>query len=223
MTGSVIQRVAWLPLRAVFSLFLRLEIRGIENIREMNTQAIFACNHSHELDPLIVVACLPWRSKYLPLIFVSREKSFYAGLGWRKRIYGGLFFKLMGALQAYTGLHNYNKALVHHLEALNAGRSVCIFPMGKRHIDTNLHNAKGGVAFLGEKTSIPIIPVRITGIENMRLNDLFLRKRHLRVTFGKPVYFTELKADESNGFERSEYEAAATLLMQKIVKLDSGR
>lgn len=221
LTGNIIQRVAWLPLRVIFSFFLRMEFRGIKNVQKLKTNAIFAANHANEFDPLIIVSCLPFFSRRLPLVFVSREKEFYERLGWRGKIYGGLFFKLMAALQVYTGLHDYRKALKHHIDALACGNDVCIFPMGKKHLDEDIHQAKGGVAYLAATSGLPIVPVRITGIEYMKSNDFWARRRKLVVTFGEPVYFRDLSEEVSTDPDKNSCEQASVSLMQKIVDLDS--
>lgn len=220
-TGNIIQRAAWLPLRAIFSIFLRMEFVGVENVKNLKKNAIFASNHANEFDPLIIVSCLPFFSRHLPLVFVSREKSFYEKLGWRGRIYGGLFFKLMAALQVYTGLNDYEKALKHHIDALKCGRNVCIFPMGKKHLDEDIHQAKGGVSYLAAASGLPIVPVRITGIEYMKSGEFRKRKRKLRVTFGKPAYFKEISGSDSTNPDEDLCEKTAVSLMEKIVALDS--
>lgn len=138
-------------------------------------------------------------------------------------MYGGLFFKLMAALQVYTGLNDYEKALKHHAEALKCSRNVCIFPMGKKHLDEDIHQAKGGVAYLAATSSLPIVPVRITGIEYMKDGDFLKRRRKLRVTFGEPVLFKELsgKGSPNPNKDKDKYEQVAVSLMEKIVALDS--
>lgn len=220
-TGNIIQRTAWLPLRVLFSIFFRMECRGVENVENLKTNAIFASNHANELDPLIIVSCLPFFSRHLPLVFVSREKDFYEKLGWRGKIYGGLFFKLMAALQVYTGIDSYEKALKHHTQALKHGRNVCIFPMGKKHLDEDIHQAKGGVSYLAATSGLPIVPVRITGIEYMKDGDFLRRRRKLQVTFGKPVHFKELSGADNTNPDKDLCGETACSLMKKIVALDS--
>ena len=221
-TGNIIQRAAWLPLWVIFSIFLRMESKGVDNVKKLKTNAIFASNHANEFDPLIIVSCLPFFSRHLPLVFVSREKGYYEKLGWRGNIYGGLFFKLMAALQAYTGLNDYEKALQHHTEALKCGRNVCIFPMGKKHLDEDINQAKGGVSFLASTSGLPIVPVRVTGIEYMKDGDFWKRQRKLQVTFGEPVYFRELSGVDNANPDKDLCERTAVTLMEKIVALDSG-
>ena len=221
-TGNIIQRVAWLPLRIVFSIFLNMEFRGVANVTKLETNVIFASNHTNDFDPLIIVSCLPFFSRHIPLVFVSREKSFYEKLGWRGKIYGGLFFKLMASRQAYTGLNDYKKALKHHVEALTCGHNVCIFPMGIKHLDKDIHQAKGGVTYLAAASRLPILPVRIIGIEQMKGAEFWKRRRKLRVTFGEPIYFNELSGNSHANPNKNVYEQAAASLMKKIVTLDRG-
>lgn len=219
LTGNIIQHVAWLPLRVFFFFFLRMEFRGIDNVKKLKTNAIFAANHANEFDPLIIVSCLPFFSRHVPLVFVSREKAFYTELGWRGKMYGGLFFKLMSAFPAFTGLNNYRKALSQHSEALQYGRSVCIFPMGKKHLDEDIHQAKGGVSYLAATSGLPIIPIRITGIEYMKGGEFWKRERKLQVTFGEPVYFNEKSRSDGTDPDKDLCEKNAVSLMERIVKL----
>jgi 1-acyl-sn-glycerol-3-phosphate acyltransferase len=221
LTGNIIQRVAWLPLWVIFLLFLRMEFKGIDHVKKLKTNVIFAANHANEFDPLIIVSCLPFFSRHLPLLFVSREKEFYKKLGWRGKIYGGLFFRLIAALPVYTGLNDYHKALKHHIDALKCGKSVCIFPMGKKHLDEDIHQAKGGVAYLAGVSGLPIVPVRITGIENMKGGEFWKRRRKLQVTFGEPVYFKELSGSDNANTDKNLCEQTAVSLMEKIVALES--
>jgi 1-acyl-sn-glycerol-3-phosphate acyltransferase len=128
----------------------------------------------------------------------------------------------MGALQAYAGLNNYAKSLVHHLEASVCSKTVCIFPVGRKHTAADWHEAKGGVMYLAVATDLPILPVKIEGIDKMGMRDFFLKRRKMRVTFGEPVSWQELvetKADRLN-YDRDDYEQAARLLMRRINALN---
>lgn len=218
---SFLQHLAWGPLRLSISFFCSLKIKGIENIENLKGNVIIASNHTCELDPLLIVACLPFFSHHLPLYFVSREKSFYQKK-WRSFIYGGTFFRMMGAYQAYVGLKNYEQALRHHLDAIQKGNNICIFPMGKIYPLDEPAKAKGGVSFLAQKTQLPIIPVLIQGIEQFTFADFFSGKRKLTVTFGSPLYAKDIFLDTYNAVtndKRNEYEEAAAVLMEKIALL----
>ncbi len=218
---SFFQHLAWIPLRVSMRFFCSLEIRGVENVKELNSNMIFASNHTSELDPLLIVACLPFFSKHLPLYFVSREKSFYKNrLG--TLFYGGTFFRMMGAYPAFVGLHNYKHALTHHLKLIQEGKNIVIFPMGKIYLQNTPAKPRGGATFLARRTQLPIIPVSIRGIEQFTLADFLHKKRKLIVTFGKPIYSKDLFQGIDNVVvdeERNDYEKASSLLMEKILKL----
>jgi len=223
MLPSFFQHLAWVPLRVSMRFFCSLEIKGLENMKEVRGNMILASNHINELDPLLIVACLPFFSKHLPLYFVSREKSFYKK-GWRTLFYGGTFFRMIGAYPAFVGLRNYKQALTHHLKLIQEGKSVVIFPMGRIYLQSTLTKPKGGVTFLSRETQLPIIPVSIKGIEQSTLTDFIHRKRKLTVTFGKPIYSKDLFQSTDNivvNERRNDYEEAASILMEKILELDS--
>ncbi len=218
---SFFQHFAWTWMRPFMAIFCRVKIKGRENLKGLKNNVIIATNHSNEFDPIFIVASLPFVSHILPLSYVSRSKDFYAQMP-RGSIYGGKFFEMMGAYPVYPGLKNYEKSLQHHLEAIKHGRSVCIFPVGKRHTMTEIHQARGGVSYLAYKSGLPIIPMRIDGVRDLKLSDCLKFKCRMTVTFGKPLYAEDIfgknaspKTMESHG----ACEKAAVLIMKKIAKL----
>lgn len=127
------QRLVWLPLRVLLIGFCSLNINGIENISNIKGNFIIASNHLSEMDPLLIVSILPFFSRKLPLIYVSRQKDLYSGANWPKWkqiAYGGTLFKIIGAYPSYKGLRNYKLALPYHLEVIKNGGNVAIFPYG---------------------------------------------------------------------------------------------
>ena len=219
---NVFQRSAWGPLRVFMSLFCSLEIRGVENVKKIKGNMLVASNHSSELDPLLIVACLPFFSRHLPLFFTSREKNFYAAMGWKRIIYGGTFFRMMGSYQVYVGLKNYALSLRHHLKFINEGKNICIFPSGKITLRGERVKAKGGISFLAREPHLPIMPVLIQGLERLTISDSLRGKRKVTVTFGKPLYSKDIFQDAQRVIiddSRNDYEKAAAVLMDKIFQL----
>lgn len=218
---SLIQRLAWAPLRLLVQRAESFEVVGTEHVSSVPGPVIFASNHISEFDPLLLVASLPFSSRHLPLHYVARESSFYAP-GWKRIVYGGITFKLMGAHPAYVGRNNYHEALPHHVRALTKGRSVGIFPMGGITPKSESLRPKGGAIFLSHTSGHPIIPVRIEGVEKVRLGDLVSGTRKIRVVFGAPVYAHELFENSEPVFipgERNDFDSAAVSLMERITQL----
>lgn len=222
---SFFEHLVWLPIRTFMYVCGSAKIKGIENVKHLPGSAIVATNHATELDPLMIVSCLPFFSNLLPLIYVVRDKGFYSSnwQGLRKTFYGGNFFRIIGGYEAYSGLHNYEKALTNHLQAIEKGLSVCIFPVGRMH-DADAHkDARGGVTYMAAKTGVPIIPVHIQGVNRRTtLGDYLRRKPKLTITFGKPIYAQDIfdaPIETINHKSKDACEKAAVKVMQKIAKL----
>ena len=187
----------------------------------MEGNVILASNHGSEIDPLMLVFALPFFSNILPLAFVSLTKGSYKD-NPRGLIYGGKFFELMGAYPAYSGLNDYGKSLRNHLLAIREGKSVCIFPVGKRHEPNDIKNARGGVSFLALETGLPIVPAKIEGLGGYKLKDYLRRKRKIVITFGEPLYANDIfdnSIDKKLLKSHTECEKAAVNLMKKINQL----
>lgn len=182
----LLQKLIWVPTRIILFLFGHFRVRGLENLVSIGSNAIFACNHTSELDPILLPAALPFWSRFSPIFYTSRQESFYTNSGWRRHFYGGTFFKIWGAYPVFGGLQDYEKSLTHHLAIVGDGGSLCIYPEGRITPDGNVQPAKGGVAFLAHATKVPIVPVRLDGAYRIGLAGFLSGKRRLTVTFGKP-------------------------------------
>ncbi len=178
----------------LLKFFCRLEVKGLENIKEVEGNFILASNHINELDGFFLPAAIPLTTYFSPIFPVSRTKEFYKDKGLRGKFYGGNFFKFMGAYPAYSGLRNYEKSLKNQIEIAEDGHSVLIFPEGK----VGGEKAKGGVGYLAGTTQKPVIPVRIEGIKGMTFTDFLLRRRSMGVVFKKPVEVNELPDSHEN-------------------------
>ena len=188
----ILQTAIWPIVRPLFRSFLRLKIIGTENLPK-KCGVIFAVNHSSELDAVLVPASLPFLSPLMPMFYTSRERNFYQQSGWRQILYGGFLFKLWGSHALHSGTKDYETSLKTHIEILKNGRSVCIFPDGKRLSESEIGTrAHGGVAYLAWRTGASVIPVRIRDAYGITLLDFFLRRRYVSVSFGKPILPSEL-------------------------------
>ena len=194
----VLQNLIWIPTQIILRFFGHFKVVGRENLRGLKGAVIFAGNHTSELDPILLPASFPWFSRFFPMFYVSREKTFYDTRKLLKHIfYGGLFFELWGAYETHVGLHNYEISLNPHIKILKGGHSLSIFPEGKKSFDGIPHEGKGGVAFLSHITGAPIVPVAVSGAFKTRPRDFFSFKKHLTISFGKPIYSDELFAGKS--------------------------
>ena len=220
------QRLIWGPLRFTMVVFCSLQVKGAHNLKNLKGNMIIASNHQSELDPLLIVACLPFFSRLFPIIYVTREKCFYMGKNWKKWqefLYGGTFFRMIGGYQTYAGLKNYGLALRNHLETLKIGNNVGIFPTGKRAKNKGEPvKARGGVSFLAQQSKAPIIPVFIQGLEDLNFRNVFSKKIKVSVTFGSPLYLKDIVQNPNQMtimIRQNDYEIAAAQVWKHIERL----
>lgn len=203
-----------------------LSFSGIEYVRSAsasgNVPVIFAANHISELDgPIITAAIRPW-SNLFPVFYVAAEKKFYdhEAFGWRRHLYGGLFFKACGAYPVYRNKKNYEESLANHLSFLRAGYSVIIFPEGGRRNDSNVRQrAHGGVAYLAEATGANIIPVHVRGTDSFSLRALFSGRVRIRVSFGEPCTYESLREHATVYTQLDAYHAVAETVIDRVESL----
>ncbi len=212
-------------------IFFNLKIEGrnevvkkMHELRSKEKGIIFAPNHISEMDVLMVRFGLPFMIPIMPMYYVSMTRDHYQSgkFGWRKYFYGGSFFRLLGAYSAYLGIRDYQASLINHIELLENGKAVCIFPEGKMGLETfKPGEAKGGVGFLAEHTMTDIIPVQLKGFRNINWFKAFTFQRPILEVKYKPVLSIEetlntLKNDENYKEDIARYKKIAAITMDKI-------
>ncbi|HEY4478271.1 MAG TPA: lysophospholipid acyltransferase family protein [Candidatus Paceibacterota bacterium] len=204
----ILQKIIWIPTRIILKFFIHLEIVGLEKLEDIKDNVIFASNHTSEIDPILLPASLPFFSRFSPIFFASLSKDKYINSGWRKTFYGGFFFRLWGAHPIYIGLKDYGRSLVNHTRLLESGKNLFYFPEGRITPDGNIGPARGGVTYLMKHTGHSIVPILISGTYGMKYSDFLLRRRYVKVVFGKEIKPSELKDNN--------YKKEAEEVMEKV-------
>lgn len=215
---KILQYFLYIFCKVLFSFFLRLEVKGAEYLPSYKGLYIITPNHQSELDALIVLTIFYKILKKKPLYYVSREKNFYDSSGWRGHLYGGKLFQFLGAYPVYPGKGDYRISLKHHIELLQKGYSICIFPEGKRSLTGELNRAKGGALFLAQMTNAQIMPVAIKGITNLSIKDFFLRKRRVSLHIDIPVDVSKLLT-KHDPYDFEYYNLNAAVITTRLQKL----
>lgn len=215
------QKIIWIPTRLILTIFGNLQVRGLEHLKSIRSPVIFAVNHSSEIDPFMVPASLPFFSRFSPLFYAVREKTFYSGNGWRKHLFNGWFINLWGGYSAEVGLKDYEKSLAPHISILRNGGSFCVFPEGKITLDGKVGEAKGGISFLAHSAPCTIIPVAISGVFDMSPADFFSGKRTISISYGKPIRSEDLytKITQPHIAGTSVWKLEADFIMSEVDKL----
>jgi len=217
----IFQTLIWIPTRIIFLIFGRFKVVGLENLRGVDTSkgVIFASNHAKSLDPIVLPAGLPFLSRFMPIFYTSRERTFYhTKTWWEDILYSTKWFRAWGAHQVYVGKKDFDIALSKHIEILLHGKSVLIFPEGGTTKDGNMRPFKAGVIHLTIRTGAPMIPIAMKGTYEASFKRFFRRKNKLTLVFGKPIYPHHLIGSK-NKISISEYKDGLVVLESKIKEL----
>lgn len=191
----VLQTIIWIPTRILLFVFGRFQVVGFENLRGIDTShgVIFASNHASALDPILLPAGLPFLSRFMPMFYTSRERTFYhTNRWWEDVLYSTKWFRAWGAHQVYVGQNDYDIALRKHIKILRHGKSVLIFPEGGTTKDGALRPFKSGVIHLTVRTGAPIVPIVIGDTFKISFGRFFRRRHRLTLVFGEPIYPEDL-------------------------------
>ena len=144
---------------------------------------IFASNHLSFIDSIAIPVAAPRTVRFLA------KSSYFDGKGlkgWASRE----FFTALGASPVERGAGQAAlEALDQQKRFLEAGEAIALYPEGTRSLDGRLYKGRTGVAFLALQTGAPVVPVGLTGTnEIMPVGAKMPRLRpRVSVKFGKPI------------------------------------
>jgi 1-acyl-sn-glycerol-3-phosphate acyltransferase len=213
------QTLMWLVARPLLFVFSGLRISGKENLKGLRGNAIIAMNHVSQLDPIMIPATLGPLSPLMPVFSVAREKEFYQGIkGVGKYIYGGFVFRALGAHPIILVSGDYERSLKPHIDILEKGGSLGIFPEGRRTKDGTIGEARAGVAYLLWRTGVPVVPVVFHGHYQMKPRHFFSRRHAISVVYGKPFYKEDFFGPETELVPptKEEFKEVAQKIMLRI-------
>jgi 1-acyl-sn-glycerol-3-phosphate acyltransferase len=160
--------------RGIFHGLARVKMMGQENI-PYGSSYVAAINHVSIFDPPFVAAFWPEELEIIGAIDVFGKPG------------QGQLLRLYGVIPVYRG--DYDRSLFTKLiSILKSGRPLLIAPEGARSHEPGMQRAKPGVAYLVEKTNVPVLPVGIVGTTE----DFWQRARRgqkplLEMRIGKPI------------------------------------
>ena len=177
------------PLR----FFVRLDVRGLEHLENLQGPVIFAANHQSHFDAPVILDALPprWRHRLAPAMLKEFFKAhFYPEqFGWRARLtnsanylLASLFFNTVPLPQRESGAR---QTLRYFGELVEDGYSILIFPEGKRTEQGEIIRFQPGVGMIASRLGLPVIPVRIEGLDRiLHQHWSFPKRGRASVTFG---------------------------------------
>jgi long-chain acyl-CoA synthetase len=188
-----VSQATWiLPMARVFA---HIRVEGLERLRDLDGPVVFASNHQSHMDVPVILAAMPgrWRARVAPAMAKEFFKAhfFPAGYSWHQRFTNSLnyylaafYFNAFPLPQREAGAR---QTLKYMGELTGQGWSILIFPEGERSNDAILP-FRGGIGMIGSRLDIPIVPVRIEGVNRvLPVHGTFARPGPVRVAFGAPI------------------------------------
>jgi long-chain acyl-CoA synthetase len=209
----------WTVPRRLFNSVLRvllktrysLEVDGLENL-EGGGPFVFAPNHSSHFDLLSIAGSVPLRM--INYTFAVAAKDYFFNRTW-KALAARIFVNAI----PFDRKGRVNESMDRCREALSEGASLVIFPEGTRSPSGELQDFKPGVGQLlaghGKARAVPVFIDGAHGI--MPKGSKGPGPGKLKIRFGKPISFRELKADTEG------YRKVAERLRAEVVDLSRGR
>ena len=142
----LVQRAGSVPVRFAF----RVTPRGVEKIPATGP-VILASNHASNIDPVLVLACLP-----RPVFNLSKHTLFSSRIA-------SLVLETLGGQIAIDRGGDNEASIAAGLHVLDRGLALGIYPEGTRSPDGRLQTGRTGVALFAYLTGVPVFPVAIQG------------------------------------------------------------
>jgi 1-acyl-sn-glycerol-3-phosphate acyltransferase len=181
----MIRRIIRAVLYVFFHTVAVVDVVGMENVPAQGA-FVAVSNHLGRLDPALVYYLLTRKDVYL---LVAEKYQKYALARWLVRLLDGLF------------IDRYNadfRALRVMLERLQNGGVLALAPEGTRSRSVALIHAWPGASYLAAKAGVPVLPVAITGTEDVVVKDRLrhFKRIHIHLRIGKPFMLPELRRQD---------------------------
>jgi 1-acyl-sn-glycerol-3-phosphate acyltransferase len=205
-----VTRIFW------WQVFYTFTVHGRDNLKGLSGPVLFVANHTSEWDGPLISSLVPFFSPFTPMFYVSLPNKYYQTADrdpLRRFLWGGTAFKIVGAWPVYPGTGDLNTALVHHLEILDQGGSITIFPEGRMTKDGSIGTFKVGASFLLAEKKVKVVPVAITGISHKIYPEGSKRPR-ISFEFGTPFQYPD-----DAGKSEEELKAFANVMRDKVLDM----
>ena len=173
--------------KMIYSVLLKIIFRptvyGIENIPKEGS-LIFAGNHRHALDPIVVM------SNTNRIVHYMAKEELFKGLH-------GIIFEKIGLIKIHRNKSN-PLAVIEAENILKQDGTIGVFPEGTRNRTENeLLKFRHGTVVIAKKTNTKILPFAIKG-------KYRIFRKGVIIEFGKPIDVSKMEVEEANGYLRNE-------------------
>ncbi len=190
--------------RFVGKFFARVEVTGAENLPKSGPLLLVG-NHSAVIEIALMVAYTPYNVEMMAAADIPLDPRY----GWLGDIYGILPIK-----RGMADRDGLNLAL----DILEQGGVVGLFPEGGIW-ESNLRDARAGVAWLSQKSKAPVIPIGFGGLRGAVTSILRLRRPRLVMRIGKMIPPVGAEDGHVPGGRKRLLIDSANAIMERVKEL----
>ena len=194
-------------------------VLGAENLKDAKNPSIFIGNHSSHLDSFVLLEALPERFRRRLSFGAAADRWFLKGRkGLRKQPWWGSLVQNSFPIGRGGG----SKTLDYAKWLIDKSWSVMIFPEGTRSTTGKMGKFKHGVSILALEKRVPVIPVFMEGLREIRPKGAKEAGRGpVTVRIGKPLHFAEGTTVADATYEM--YKAMEALRVEGVKARHGGR
>jgi long-chain acyl-CoA synthetase len=181
-------------------------IQGRENLRGVNGPALVICNHIGDVDVGFILTALPARIRHKLATAAGGEALEALRTPAPER---NLFLRIFDRIEWLLGVSllnlfplpreaGFRESFAFAGESVDRGYSILVFPEGRHTTTGNLNPFRTGVGLLVRNLGLPVIPMRIDGLfELKQAGRRTARRYQVKVKIGAPVHFSpETEAEQ---------------------------
>ncbi|HEX7956757.1 MAG TPA: AMP-binding protein, partial [Pyrinomonadaceae bacterium] len=184
----------------ITSLLCWARVAGRENLEGVRGPALFVSNHITYFDHALILSALEGRHRRRLAIAQEGERLRW----WRKPPAGTPALRRLRWLAQYflvvtifntfslPKASGFRRSFAYAGESVDRGYSVLVFPEGIRADAPGMNPFKEGIGVLAAKLSIPVVPLRIDGLLELKLSGRrgFTAPHNVTVRIGQPVTYS---------------------------------
>lgn len=195
-----------------------VKVYGKENLKNLNSPALYFANHLTSVDAFLIYAILP--SKLRPRLSIAgaADTVFEAKTQWLK--FWTVFLKFLIPVFPFVRYGGQTKSSFIYIgRAIDRNFSVLLFPEGKISRTAKLLPFKEGAGLLATEMGTPVVLIKLAGTENVMPPDPegtdprwhWPKRSNTSVIFSKPI-----KIDPD-----MDYREVTKVLEKKMTELSS--
>ncbi len=197
-TGRVMYTVLHRIVPPVLKTVWRPTVVGLDNV-PTSGGVLLASNHLSFADSVVIPSVVPRK-----VVFLAKS-DYFTGTGLRgaaqRAWFEGLGMLPVDRDDSRAAIASLDTAL----EVLRQGEAFGIYPEGTRSRDGRLYRGRTGVAHLALTAGVPVVPVGLTGTEDLQpVGSRLPRLASVTVQFGEPIAVAGRFSDVPPGRARRE-------------------